>query len=371
MSGPYIRSGTVIDVVKMRQDIDEVIDKVSELPEPYLENGYLFANGHPIVIRKIDESTNKAVYNLYGATRSIIFDSNTSIIGGGKDKHVRSTSITLDSGTVKSIYGGCFGSGTADIVNININGGIIKQYLFGGGYPVRTMTTNDNYTAMIAIIINDLGSTLNYLYGGGADYASVGSTSITINKGTINNVTLGSKRGSTSIAELTMNGGTINTLKAVEIGRVEQTNTIINDGEITKIYIGGDDNSTGSINHASYTIKKGKVGSLLPGTNNGSSYVVEGLLSGTFASGVVGNEKDLKDLGLSEESGGGKDIDEELYFNNRLEFPAIGKDKCLYIATDENIAYTFDTEKNIYKILRSSTTSDPENIEVIQSVLKK
>ena len=38
----------------------------------------------------------------------------------------------------------------------------------------------------------------------------------------------------------------------------------------------------------------------------------------------------------------------ELVFANRLEFPNIGRADRLYIATDENAAYRFDTAQNIY-----------------------
>lgn len=38
----------------------------------------------------------------------------------------------------------------------------------------------------------------------------------------------------------------------------------------------------------------------------------------------------------------------ELVFSNRSEFPDAGKPDRLYVATDENTAYRFDAEQNIY-----------------------
>lgn len=38
----------------------------------------------------------------------------------------------------------------------------------------------------------------------------------------------------------------------------------------------------------------------------------------------------------------------ELEFNNRFEFPSIGKGDMLYIALDEHAAYIFDEERNVY-----------------------
>ena len=38
----------------------------------------------------------------------------------------------------------------------------------------------------------------------------------------------------------------------------------------------------------------------------------------------------------------------ELVFENRFEFPNVGRKDRLYIATDENAAYRFDVSQNIY-----------------------
>ena len=38
----------------------------------------------------------------------------------------------------------------------------------------------------------------------------------------------------------------------------------------------------------------------------------------------------------------------ELYFENRYNFPNIGKPNMIYIATDEKASYIFDTAQNVY-----------------------
>ena len=38
----------------------------------------------------------------------------------------------------------------------------------------------------------------------------------------------------------------------------------------------------------------------------------------------------------------------ELHFENRYNFPNIGKSDMIYVATDENALYIFDTTQNIY-----------------------
>lgn len=54
----------------------------------------------------------------------------------------------------------------------------------------------------------------------------------------------------------------------------------------------------------------------------------------------------------------------ELEFNNRFEFPSIGKADMLYIALDEKAVYIFDGEQNIYRCVGRNY----EEIEIIQGI---
>lgn len=58
-------------------------------------------------------------------------------------------------------------------------------------------------------------------------------------------------------------------------------------------------------------------------------------------------------------------IIKELTFNNRFEFPSIGRSDLMYIATDENRTYRFDEESLTYYCIGS----DYNEIEVIQGIL--
>lgn len=58
----------------------------------------------------------------------------------------------------------------------------------------------------------------------------------------------------------------------------------------------------------------------------------------------------------------------ELHFKTRLEFPAIGSEGILYIATDENLIYRFDAVSTSY-ISLGSGDREIANIKVIQSIL--
>lgn len=58
-------------------------------------------------------------------------------------------------------------------------------------------------------------------------------------------------------------------------------------------------------------------------------------------------------------------IIKELTFNNRFEFPSIGRSDLMYVATDENRVYRFDEESLTYYCIGS----DYNEIEVIQGIL--
>ena len=57
----------------------------------------------------------------------------------------------------------------------------------------------------------------------------------------------------------------------------------------------------------------------------------------------------------------------ETEFNNRYEFPSIGKPNMIYIATDEKASYIFDTTQNIYHCIGR----DYNEIDSIQCQLKE
>ena len=57
----------------------------------------------------------------------------------------------------------------------------------------------------------------------------------------------------------------------------------------------------------------------------------------------------------------------ETEFNNRYEFPSIGKPNIIYIATDEKASYIFDTAQNIYHCIGR----DYNEISTIQCQLKE
>lgn len=55
----------------------------------------------------------------------------------------------------------------------------------------------------------------------------------------------------------------------------------------------------------------------------------------------------------------------EIEFNNRFEFPSVGKDNMLYVAKDEHKVYIFNSTTLNYEIVGSDYTE----IEVIQGII--
>ena len=57
----------------------------------------------------------------------------------------------------------------------------------------------------------------------------------------------------------------------------------------------------------------------------------------------------------------------ELYFSTHYEFPSIGDENKLYIATDENAQYRYDALDHAYHCVGR----DPEDVDTIQIRLKE
>ena len=93
--------------------------------------------------------------------------------------------------------------------------------------------------------------------------------------------------------------------------------------------------------------------------------IISGKVSvgGYSVSGGINNSQDVS---------GNVDKAENIYvkeieFNNRYEFPSIGKENMIYVAKDENALYIFDTTQNIYHCIGR----DYNEIGSIQCQLKE
>lgn len=91
--------------------------------------------------------------------------------------------------------------------------------------------------------------------------------------------------------------------------------------------------------------------------------IISGKVSvgGNLVSGSINNSQDIS---------GNVDKAENIYvkeieFNNRYEFPSIGKENMIYVAKDEHKMYIFNTATLAYEVVGSNYNE----IEIIQGTL--
>lgn len=88
-------------------------------------------------------------------------------------------------------------------------------------------------------------------------------------------------------------------------------------------------------------------------------------LSGNISAASVSGSLNA-DMGMSGSLNMAKNIYvKEIEFNNRFEFPSVGKDNMLYVAKDEHKVYIFNSTTLNYEIAGSDYTE----IEVIQGII--
>ena len=88
-------------------------------------------------------------------------------------------------------------------------------------------------------------------------------------------------------------------------------------------------------------------------------------LSGNISAATMSGSLNA-DTGMSGSLNMAKRVyEKEVEFNNRFEFPSIGKDNMLYVAKDEHKIYIFDPINFNYVVVGS----DYSKIEMIQGIL--
>lgn len=157
---------------------------------------------------------------LVACGNALVFDENVTctnqymtVCGGSgfyeEGVEIKSTSITIKSGTFQTVYGGGFYADVTGDTNIKVLGGSVS-WLYGGGKNASVAGT--------ANVEIENGS-IDYVYGGGKDsYAECGNTNVTIKGGTFGKVDGyrynlmggGEEAPVTGKAKVTINGGTFN-----------------------------------------------------------------------------------------------------------------------------------------------------------------
>ena len=196
------------------------------------------------------------VKELTACGNTLVFDENVTctnqymtVCGGSgfyeEGVEIKSTSITIKSGTFQTVYGGGFYADVTGDTNIKVLGGSVS-WLYGGGKNASVAGT--------ANVEIENGS-IDYVYGGGEEmYAECGNTNVTIKGGTFGkndnyryNVMGGGYAAPvTEKAKVTINGGTFNCFVTAGGGQNDvttatcgSTELVITSGTFSKWTYGG------------------------------------------------------------------------------------------------------------------------------------
>lgn len=299
----------ILDTYTLTQDelFEDIHTELYQV-EPYVyRDNFLIANGYQIIVDKVNDSTNKATYFVSGEKREITFKAGTGtvIIGGTFGMNCHSSSIVINSGTVGIVHGGCYADGDVGNATIVINGGTFTA-VYGGGMPLTEVSEHANHVGHAHIIINNTDDKFD-VFGGGFSYASVGSSMIEINGGTLRYATSGGSNGATGSGKIVINNGSIDVVQSVNRGIVGSADIKVNGGNITSLYAGvepdeGDvmTTATGTFGHVNIELNSGSIQKLALGANNSvKDFDPSGFVSGYYCNGTLADETQASTLGLS------------------------------------------------------------------------
>jgi len=245
-----------------------------------------FANGTPVTIeaRTDDQEGALIKWTEDGEEKSLAVSPYSTVFGGSHNKTTRieETSITMNGGKLRNVFGGGLHISEVGTANVTINGGTIVDSVAGGGAstfpkfacgcahfagdPTNATTVVDS----AYVTVND-GTGLA-IYGGGEGISYTGDTSVIVNGGTWTYAISGGSNGHTGSSYLEINDGTITTVQSVNRGSMDYSDITVYGGTITNAYVRGDssdDTVTGAIEESYMYIWGGKVTNVSIGTNGG------------------------------------------------------------------------------------------------------
>lgn len=199
----------------------------------YSEGGFVIAQGVPITITANAEDVNKIdITDAFGQVST--WPSNSSILGGTYNKPMDDdgeTLITVESGKVANIYGGCFNTSDANVEvkksKVVMNGGTVGMLLGGSVFKVHT-----------------------------------DAIEVSVNGGKVENV----GGGSVSYWDKTTGDCNTSTPDVNSPATVDHSRVVITDGDIELVYVAG---TSGYMYHktAYGKIMGGNIGYVLAGSN--------------------------------------------------------------------------------------------------------
>lgn len=190
------------------------------------------------------------------------------ILGGGLHKsHVTKATIVINDGQVGLIDGG----GVASIF-FDAPGVEEKSHVYNGSAIDSTTRVDEVSITINGGKICKLNKNEGLLYGGGMGYNYTGDVTININGGDLSYayVTGGGSHGHTDSATINIKDGTINILQSVNRGTVGSATMTISGGIVNNAYVGGetaDTSVTGTIGNSTLDIIGGEVKNVSVGSN--------------------------------------------------------------------------------------------------------
>lgn len=269
--------------------------KADDIPKvPYYDESKncVFACG---VAVKVDASETsgkvKVSWEDETGTKSLEVNELVNIYGGGdgeeKTVFYPASCITMNSGYINSIFGGNLRNGTVGTSTVIVNGGSIKSGVQGGGAAYRSKSST-NTVGHSEVVINGSDNEILVVYGGGQGYATVGSTKVTVNGGSINYLTAAGSNGHTGIGEVTVNNGSIKVLQGCNRGTMGNIKLTVNGGSINSVYAGGevgDSTVTATYTKSEVIINGGTITKASAGTYGGVENADR--VSGTYVSNII------------------------------------------------------------------------------------
>ena len=237
-------------------------------------------------------------FDQYSKPQEMIVPEGVKVCGGGCSDDVveyyPAASVTLNSGYVDALIGGCFGNGVVGHTAVIVNGGTFKDtYVSGGGMHWAAKATSTNKVGHAEVFINgssDEEIAVVYVGAMSGD-CSTGSGKVTVNGGKIGWLSGGGSNGYTGYSELVVNSGEIKVLQGCNRGAVGNVKTTVNGGTVNKLYAGGEagDASVTAIHDlVEVHINGGTVNMASAGTNGGVEDASK--VSGTYKAGVIADD---------------------------------------------------------------------------------
>ena len=275
--------------------VEAVLNTIKTVPYFDEEANSVAACGMHIYVEKAEEEGKlkirwNASDNYEGD--SIIVPEGIKIFGGGissgRPVYYPAASVTVNSGYIDIVSGGCFGNGIVGHATVIINGGTFKQAITGGGMHWGVKNAHDNKVGHAEVIINNTENEVVTVYGGNSSgVCSTGTAKVTINGGSIQYLTLGGSNGYTGYGEGIINGGTIKVAQGCNRGEMGNIKFTVNGGTIDKLYAGGEIDPTVTAKYikSELAINGGTINTLSAGTNG--AVETADTVSGTYIDGVV------------------------------------------------------------------------------------